>query len=263
VLVALRDIVTTAKNQRGSAVDGFDMFNRYLQWSNDSVRRLGGVLRPSDVDRLVLTRRHWAIQGMDPATQPNTLYSVVSLEIEERERDLESAIAQVDKLLERWRKRSGVVIVPDTNVLLHFRQQLEEADWRGQVEDAWRGVHVVLPVLVIDELDDQKRTGKKPETRTRARTTLRELETRLTKPDDVAVLQPATSDAEAVTVEFFLDDPHHQRLPRADDELVDRAAAIRDVTGHDVVVLSYDYGTRLRARHAGVEGREPIEPEGL
>ena len=77
---ALRAEVTAAANMRTSGGSGFDRFNAYNEWAQEALGRLGSVLRPSEVDRLIATPRHWLLQGLDPSTRANTLGSLVDLE---------------------------------------------------------------------------------------------------------------------------------------------------------------------------------------
>ena len=56
-----------------------------------------------------------------------------------------------------------------------------------------------------------------------------------------------------VTLEFLLDPPGHHRLSIADDEIVDRALAVKHSSGRDVTVMTYDTGHATRARVAHLE----------
>lgn len=103
---------------------------------------------------------------------------------------------------------------------------------------------LIVPLLVIDELDNNKRKG---DVRTRARTTLRELERRLYPSG-----KPLLIDSAKVYLQLVVDSPRHTRLIRADDELVDVARLLSDYTGSPVTVAFYDTGLRLRARAAGL-----------
>ena len=133
VLEALVEIETDVGNLRGLARDGFGLFNGYLGWANTSAERLGYLVRPGDIERLVLTRRHWTLQTLDPAAQPTSLHQFVALEIDERKRAFESEIAELRRLVEKWSHRAGTVVVPDTNVLVHHPEEIDEIDWAGIV----------------------------------------------------------------------------------------------------------------------------------
>jgi len=93
---ALWETMLALGNIRGVSRDGFQLFNEYLGWANTATSRLSLLLRPGDIDRLVLTKRHWALVGLDPATQPNTLYGLVALEIDQRDRALKAEVDEFD-----------------------------------------------------------------------------------------------------------------------------------------------------------------------
>jgi hypothetical protein len=68
------------------------------------------------------------------------------------------------------------------------------------------------------------------------------------------LLEPASAQAGVTAVELFPDVRGHQRLPRNDDELVDRATALKDLQGSPVHFLSYDSAAVLRANLGGLVG---------
>jgi hypothetical protein len=63
-----------------------------------------------------------------------------------------------------------------------------------------------------------------------------------------------------LTVEVLLDDTRHARLPIADDEIVDRAVAIRDVRGAPVDFVTYDAGAAFRASASGLHVHRLVHP---
>ena len=54
------------QNARSGGGNAVDRYNQYLRWASETAASLGYVLRPSDVDQLVATPRHWALQGLGP-----------------------------------------------------------------------------------------------------------------------------------------------------------------------------------------------------
>lgn len=73
-----------------------------------------------------------------------------------------------------------------------------------------------------------------------------------------------------VLVEVFLDQPGRERLPNADDEIIERACAIALYAGRPVRLVTMDTGMAMRGRSAGLRvhkvprdiGEEPEEVEG-
>ena len=97
--------------------------------------------------------------------------------------------------------------------------------------------------------------------RSRSRVTLRKIESLLPHPRLSCVLHAASEHSGELTLELGFDDPGHVRLTRADDELVDRATAVRDLSGRRVVLVSYDSGARFRARALDLEAVNPAHKE--
>jgi hypothetical protein len=89
--------------------DKWAVLTGYLRWANDAADQLSTVVSAQDVAHLVLTRRHWAIQGIAPPAN-EALMSLLQLEIRERSRvftaahdDLQRAIDFVRRRLGTWR----------------------------------------------------------------------------------------------------------------------------------------------------------------
>nr|WP_237552877.1 PIN domain-containing protein [Streptomyces sp. SID5789] len=130
-------------------------------------------------------------------------------------------------------------------------------------------VHLMVPMVVVDELD-QLKESKAPQSRWRARYTLAVLDRLFQKSTEQARLREA--DAEElrttglrrgeVTVQLLFDPPGHVRLPIKDDEIVDRALAVKPLSGREVTVLTYDTGQATRARVAGLRDLKLSMPVG-
>ena len=263
VLEALRETETAVGNARGAGGSALDQFNRYHLWADEAANRLGRLLRPDDVDDLVTTRRHWTLQSLDPASRASgALATFVGLEFDERVRDFELARRDLEAQLARWNSRSGLFVIADTNVYLHHEDYFDEIAWNSVVPALAEGVHLIVPLVVVDELDRHKRTARNvtvsstsiEQVRTRARLSLRRLDDLLPDPAWLATVQPDRfPDAGPVTVEFLLDDRRHVRLPDADTELVDRAVGLQDVSGRKVHIVTFDTGMSVRARAAHLE----------
>ena len=128
-------------------------------------------------------------------------------------------------------------------------------------------IHLILPIVVVDELDGLKQAGQ-PQVRWRAGYTLAVLDRVLRngtgparlREEDFSALDTGGIPRGEITVEILLDPPGHRRLPINDDEIVDRALAVQPLAGRAVTLLTYDTGqaTRLPAglRAAGADRRE-------
>jgi len=253
LLTVLRQVHSAALNIHAGTNGTSELISSYLRWASKAQGQLRLVMRPHDIDRLVLTSRYWATLA-NPAPSA-AVVAAVNDEIMARQRDLDGAIHDLQQQLDRWKPHTGAetyMVVPDTNVLLHHPQMLTTIDWRdviGRPNLVMDYVRVVLPLLVIDELDD----AKHDKVRSRARQTLKAIYTHLGSAPAVRyALQAAGPMVGEVTMEILLDDPEHVRLGRTDDELVDRAVALQGLTGLLVDFVTFDTGAALRARAAGL-----------
>lgn len=247
-------------NVRGHAHTALDLYNAYLEWANGQVRMLRHALTPATRDQLVTTRRHWALVALDPTTMGNALAPFVESEIDDQLRVIDTELAGLRRAVDRY-SMVDALIVPDTNVFAGGLEPWEQVPWATFARAGEERVRLVLPMLVIDELDRLKDRGPTEKgkidgltVRNRARRSLRAMERLFQDP-----AEPVTLSTGEVTVSASLvfDDPAHDRLPDADDEIVDRVRSIADFAGTPATVVSSDLGMRLRARMAGLRSAEP------
>jgi len=259
LLDALRTAASTAWNLRGAHGTAIDRFNQYQQWANQEVDRFGRLVPADELDRLVTTRRYWALQTLDPASHGH-LTSFVDVEVDERVRVLEREVTDLDRALSRWRNSPDAVVVADTNVYLHHPEVFLNVPWRELVPARMGAVQLVIPLLVVDELDRHKRSARSQRSgdgptalRTRARVTLREIDELFTSTEWTVTLSPAGRLTGLVRASLLLDPPEHARLPDADSELIDRARSLQDLIERPVNLVTYDTGMTFRARAAGLK----------
>lgn len=257
----LRYVHNSTFNVFNGSTEARHQIDQYLRWVTDSEQQLRPVMTADDVDRVLLTRRYWATHA-NPSYTPANIKAVHEAV---REHQLQFDEMAKGVLVERRRWTSAepdvAYVVADTNVHLHHPSDWDAIDWGAVVgwENRSRAlVRLVLPMLVVDELDNAKwRNNDK--IRSRARTTLKKIYGAFSS-DPAITWEMRSADPEfaAVLANLLVDEPTHQRLERADDELVDRALMLSDfveqsVTGNRVVYfVSYDTGAALRARSAGL-----------
>lgn len=249
----LRESHTSSFNVFNGATEVRQQVDQYLRWVGDIERLLRPVLGGSDLDRIALTRRYWATLANPGYSRANV--AAVHQEVFERQVLLDELVKAVD--CERRRLATAnpetYFIVADTNVYLHHPDELLRIDWRSQIEMGNRTfstIRLVIPILVVDELDNNKRNDR---TKTRAGATLKALYAAFgANPSAVWTISHPGEATGGVTAELLLDNPSHDRLGRADDELVDRALMLRDFVGDSLHFVSYDTGAALRARAAGL-----------
>lgn len=258
VMSALRAAQMKFENVRGGYQTGIDLFNGYLREANEQVRMLRSVLPAADMDRLITTPRYWMLQSVDPAGKLPVLASMIEVELAHKIAVLEEAIEGLGEQRDLY-ANTDLILVPDTNVLLHHPRSIENVPWGELAPSGAQRVIVAVPILVVDELDKAKRRTDKIEngkeaTRTRAKRTLKTLDAGFASGFSYDV--PGTT-APVIQVTLVLDDPDRPRLPDADFEIIDTAMAIRDVTGARVKIVSDDRGLRFRARAAQVVAEAP------
>lgn len=232
---ALRNAARSAENERGKGGLPVERFNNYQRWATEHADRLSGLMRAPDVDKLITTRRYWLLQSIDP-TAHGDIGQLVDAELTGRIRDFDQALLQLDRHQHRWAARRGLVIVPDTNVFLHHDEYFDTLPWKTLVQGGISaGVHLVIPMLIVEELDRAKTKAKNitvndrnlEAQRTRARLTLRKLDEIFS--GDPIPAQPLVVGTPDLSIELLFDDLQHERLTDNDAEIIDRARALQDL----------------------------------
>lgn len=257
LLTALTHVSNTAMN----AASGGQIVESYLGWVSESVRTLRHAMRPEDLDRVLLTPRYWAT--LHSPIDSRAVNAAVSDEVHARQTDLREATESLRRELGRWNVLLDAplhIVVPDTNVFLEHDQMIDAVDWHGLVSSAVRALDqivLVVPLLVVDELDNAKRDR----IRSRARQTLKLLFDQFqADPSARSTLIPAGRERGRISVELRFDEPAHVRLANPDDELVERCVALQALTGRPVNFVSFDTGAVFRALAAGLPGHRLDRP---
>jgi predicted ribonuclease YlaK len=169
-------------------------------------------------------------------------------------------IKEMEDRLNHWKKVDGALFIADTNIYLHQEVEFQELDWENITEAGGRGAHLVIPLLVLVELDRHKRINGKVVSktnnmpvRTRARMTLRYVNELFKETSESQVLKLANPPFGPVTTSLLLDNPRHSPLPDPDSEFLDRTRALKDFIDRDVCVLTSDSSMAFRARAIGLK----------
>lgn len=255
VLQQLVQVKTDLSNVRSSGTTAEDLFNAYLRWVANAVRLLRYQTREADIESLVLTRRYWTLQAM--AGGPvGMVRDLVEVEIDDRLTVFEDSTRTTRAEFERW-DRMGRILVAESPYHQH-PQKLDEVDLSKVLESRDAPIGLVVPMVVIDELEKQKRSSDK-NLRGRARATLAIVERvarhggagRL-READFSPIDKGGIPSGGIWLDVLFDLPGHVRLAINDDEIVDRALSVQILSGKDVTFLTYDTNQALRARHAGL-----------
>jgi hypothetical protein len=233
----------------------------YLEWVDVAVSRLRHLLPPEELDRLVTTPAFWHIQAA-AAPLANGMTRTINREIDARRDVFDKLLGELNRPVERW--SSLHVVVPDASMF--FRHDKLE-DWNlapligveGEL-----GIHIVIPMAVIDELDRLKESGNQF-ARWRAKYSLAVLDRILPDPTDFGLLRDTGFEPGRgfINAELLIDPPGHVRLPEADDEIIDQAVTVNALAPEPITFLTYDTGQATRARARGLACRKlPDPPEG-
>ena len=124
---------------------------------------------------------------------------------------------------------------------------------------------VIVPLIVLDELDGLKQRGSDLRRKWRACYTLAVLDNVFSRSATRGVLRKAAADGTrgTVYVDILFDPPRHERLPINDDEIIDRALAAQGLAGAPVTLLTFDTGQAARARQSGLTVKKLTKPLGV
>ncbi|SIM73103.1 PIN domain-containing protein [Micromonospora cremea] len=264
---ALINVHETIVNLRGGG--GPDALSRalaYLDWCHEAQRRLRNQVRPAELDYLVPPKSYEVVLsaagsfGFGPSGE-RLINGLVSTQLDERVSVLQAALDDLTEQVKRF-ERHAELLVLDTNVYMEHPEKIEAWDLAGDLYLGFEDVHIIVPLVVVDELDKGKRQGT--EKGYRAGYSVAYID-RITneqggviRPKDFSVEEKARG---TVTVEVLLDPPGHVRLPINDDEIVDRAVAVQALAGRPVRLVTYDTKMAMRGRHVGLRVHRLEQPE--
>lgn len=244
---------TEAENIAGNFSTAEEYLLKYLAWTTEQARLLGSQVRAKDVEALFFTPIYWALLGggghVSGSLAPKVSNGLINQELRQRMADLERAVSSVRDIIHQWTESVSTLVL-DTSFFIEHEAKLEDADFFS-LAGFPGSVRVAVPMTVVDELDRLKEARVSAHARWRARYGLAVLDRLLTGPGKLGFTE----------VEVLPDPPGHVRLPDEDDEIVDRALALRAMAAGPVTLMTYDTGMALRAKLAGVPcGKLSKEP---
>jgi hypothetical protein len=235
-------------------VHGPGALDHYLDWVDRLSRELPDRFGDHGLVEMLHTPHYWYIRNFRdshglPAEyrlDTPTAYLIVH-ELTAHAERLQETLDHL-QLVEHIASRFGQPVVLDTNVFINFDPLSEHIPY-----ERWLAItgcrppaefHVVIPALVIDEIDRLAHTGDR-KLNIKARTALGTLD------PFVDVLRyrgrlPVRDDARWMTVEILPDAPSHRRQADNDVELLDRAQFLSQITNQPVMVVTADRGMRIR-----------------
>lgn len=183
---------------------------------------------------------------------------LVRVEVEYQASRLEHLTSRLQAFAAWLGASQGHITVLDTHVLLHFQLPVQ-VKWAEVVGGS--PVRLVVPLRVIEELDEKKYTAR-DDIADRSRRLLSDLRSRLGS----SAPSPAKLNDDT-TIEVLLDDEPRHRTQDADQEILDACENLR-MAGAPVLLVTDDTGLTLRARALHVEVvamperylRKPLQP---
>jgi predicted ribonuclease YlaK len=182
--------------------------------------------------------------------------------LDQRTAAFDEAYAALDTQIKYWSQPEFFVVM-DTSVCITHPDKLEDMDLAVMLERRGEPIHILVPIVVVDELDGLKQRGQK-HVPWRASYTLAVLDRVLAnttraarlREEDFSALKTGGIPRGEISMELLFDPPGHVRLPINDDEIIDRALAAQPLTGRPVTLVTYDTGQTMRARSAGLPVRK-------
>lgn len=257
----MNELHNGAINIRSSKLPGdLAPASAYFRWTDTAVGQLTGQIAERDIERLVLTPRYWALLGSPSVGTPQSL-AVIDQEISQRVTAFDAACRELEAQIGRWTDQA-TYLVPDTSFICQGESLFDQADYHNIIGADWpRPIRVLIPIVVVNELDHLKEAGTV--VRHRALVSLAILDRVIAgSPREPHELRPpelrqvpgqqGLAPTGVVTVEVLLDPPGHARLPRVDDEIIGRALAIEPLAGRRVTLLTCDTAQSFQARALGL-----------
>jgi hypothetical protein len=216
--------------------------NGYLQVVETVERQLASLFEDDDGTAAGLFGEQYRMIREMSASTPRS-EPLIGLEAGRQAAALQRLVSDVTAL-RALRDREGVPVVLDTNILMHYHRP-DRVLWVEVIGSDL--VRLVLPICVLDELDNKKYADSDRMSR-RADMAVRALR------EHRADLVPgsAATFANGTTCEVFLDEASHVRKANPDEELLSRALTLQRALGRQVTVVTGDLCMQLRAGAIGL-----------
>lgn len=223
------------------------LLSSYLRWVTATERQLRSVFVDSEMVDHLRSPAYWAVR--DAVFQPRRVTDLIIGEAKKQTSWLQAVTGRLQNLQRRLEAAPGKATVVDTNVLLHY-QAPWDVDWQAVVGE--REVRLVLPLRVIEELDEKKYTGR-DHMADRARRLLSQLWETLG--DSAGAPVPLRG---KVTIEVPVEEGRRVRSLDADEEILDECEQLRNV-GQVPILVTGDTGMSLRANARRLDVRRMPE----
>jgi len=212
----------------------------YLRWVERAERELRSRFVDPSVWRVLHTERYWRIRSITSSTiRPLTM-------IQSESADQRLVLEAIADQLRHYEKMltpgpDERLLLLDTNVLVHGLL-FGQVAWNELTAE--RKVRLIMPLIVIDELDNLKNRSE-----SKAASALRELDRHLVPGHGLSNTALRTN----VTLQIVDEPVGHHRLANADDEIVHQAGYFASLSENRITLITSDRGMRVRAEAASIE----------
>ncbi|MGC9222253.1 MAG: PIN domain-containing protein [Solirubrobacteraceae bacterium] len=234
-LRVLNELIMTIGNVTARVNDPEGFRDEYVDWVVKAENQLSGLTHDPDIVDHLLTHRYWQIHRLPELARP---FYVVDSEVQTQKAWLTAIKSDFEHRVARATAAPGHLTIIDTNVLLHYLppEQIKWPEIVGKLH-----VRLVIPLRVIEELDEKKYTGSARIAK-RAREILPRIERSV---GEAGLPGPLQSH---VTIEVLTEPGQRHRPTDADEEILNTAAELRDLSGGEATIVTGDTGARLRAQ---------------
>jgi PIN domain len=240
---ALEQLVYGLENCRAYLNHPADVVrDRYLIWTESAERELRNLFSKPEAPPWLHSPRYAQVRELQSRSVRAAAF--LGTEIDAQAAWLDNLIQQLCKLV-ALADRPGQIVVPDTNVLLHY-QQFDQIDWCRLIGS--EAVRLIILVQVVEELDEKKYAGRQ-DLRRRAGKILKALDKFLDQPTADPIEVRA-----GVTLEILSelpDGPGSQDYDQ-DGRILAACQTLQQATSGSVTLVTGDRAMRVRARAHGL-----------
>ncbi len=261
--------VGQVRGQLGNARNGNSAADRkdsFLRWCDNWATPQLGNHFPDTEEVFTAIEETFRRLVLAPSMSEYELNTMLNREWQTWDRRLERLSAELENC-RVFLARPGRIVVLDTSALMEG-VLFTGYDWHTlDAGLAAEAVRLIVPILVIEELDGLKRTRDRQQ-KADAKEVLRAM---WALHGTAPTVPAALSEAANVTIEIYLDGDWHKRRDNNDGEIIDQALAIQELTGQPVILATCDYNQQYRAAAPRVttalmprrDEQEPPSPGGI
>ncbi|MFJ3310274.1 PIN domain-containing protein [Streptomyces sp. NPDC086549] len=220
---------------------------QYDQWTTQAAAELLEAFADPAVPARLRGERYNAI--LHGQFTPDRWTFLINTELQDLRTYFMELANELRRMKDRFTSHQVRTVVLDTNDLLHY-MRFDKIPWQRLFGP---GTSVMIPHVVIDEIDKKSYDAHDTGVRKRARAVFALLE---------QILAQIEADGRAVVnngetvVDVLRDEPGHVRLPNNDDEIVARACHLQQaIAPAPVTVITGDNGMRARALSWGLKAK--------